>query len=480
MARSQLKLGELIEEANKKLSSERDALIQIAKREKYKGTVEEIMQFLDRHNEHFEDSNVEVVKAALESFLNRLSPPALKLTMASIRREMDSYLNKSGNGSGKGSEKEQTGGTVSQDDIDLLLSGAGGDDREETAEEPSSPGSVLSQDDLDALFSPAGGDTTPEPVKEPPRKKETMSQDDIESLLSGLPGGAAQKEAEPETPSDGGTKSTGDTGSGGLVGQADIDSLLNDMLQSGSSDSEEETPLEEPEGNGVLDQSSIESLFSSIESDAEEEPAPEEASEDSEPAEQTPEPEESAVEEDSEALAAPVRDMIPKGPDLTAGDVPLDIEPAPYTEDFSQQSAVDALLEDARKEMNGGECPPPSAAKPEPLPDTKLDPIPAADRSQRSASPQSMGAPPSQIVLEERGEARILGECYRVYAMVNGAFTQLAESETLEKAKQALQEAWMDYPAKHVFLRKVSRKEVLVIKEDLVEVPVRVQAVFDV
>ena len=479
MARSQLRLGELIEEANKKLSSERDALIQIAKQEKYKGTVEEIMQFLDRHNEHFEDSNVEVVKAALESFLNRLSPPALKLTMASIRREMDSYLNKSGNGSGNGSEKEQTGGAVSQDDIDLLLSGAGGDDREETAEEPSSPDSVLSQDDLDALFSPAG-DTTPEPVKEAPRKKETMSQDDIESLLSGLPGGTEQNGAESETPADGGTNSTDDTGSGGLVEQADIDSLLNDMLQSGSSDSEVETPREEPEDNGVLDQSSIESLFSSIESDSEKEGPPSEESEDSEPAEQPPEPEESAVEEDSKDLAAPVRDMIPKGPDLTAGDVPLDIEPAPYTEDFSQQSAVDALLEDARKEMNGGECPPPSAAKTEPLPDTRLDPIPAADCSQRSASPQSMGAPPSQIVLEERGEARILGECYRVYAMVDGAFTQLAESETLEEAKQALQEAWMDYPAKHVFLRKVSRKEVLVIKEDLVEVPVRVQAVFDV
>ena len=84
----------------------------------------------------------------------------------------------------------------------------------------------------------------------------------------------------------------------------------------------------------------------------------------------------------------------------------------------------------------------------------------------------------SQRVLEEKGTATILREYYRIYVRDNGTFHSFFETEDKEIAKRNLQTALKDFPAKNVVLGKITQKEVLVIKEDVKEIPVAVQVDF--
>jgi len=81
-------------------------------------------------------------------------------------------------------------------------------------------------------------------------------------------------------------------------------------------------------------------------------------------------------------------------------------------------------------------------------------------------------------VLEEKGKAKVLKEFFRVYVKENGSFKIFIECEDKEEAKGQLEKAVENYPFRNVLMGKIVRKEVLVVKEDMEEVPFSVQVKF--
>ena len=265
MVNKSMTLSQIIEEANKKLETERDVLVKVAKAEKYQGTVDEIMEFLDQYDGHFQDTNVQVVKAALETFLKRLSPPALKLTMASMKRQVGLHLSpEEESSSGEPSDSASTGGSViSQGDIDALLNGpkASEESKTETGESGLSKGSseeatsAFEQSEIDALLEEIE-EIGPQPGESP---------------------SVTEAEKAPETSSDISTQS-GETGF--IVDQAAIDALLAGSQDGGEVKKPSRKPLAAPESSdkaagelsqatepassheGIVSQSSIDDLFS--------------------------------------------------------------------------------------------------------------------------------------------------------------------------------------------------------------------------
>ncbi|MBI4772619.1 MAG: hypothetical protein HY788_00325 [Deltaproteobacteria bacterium] len=601
-------LSHIIQEANRKLETERDELVKVAKAEKYRGTVDEIMEFLDQYDGHFQDTNVQVVKAALETFLRRLSPPALKLTMASMKRQVGIQL---GSATQEPSNSASGGGSViSQSDIDALLKGANASEESTSAFEQSEidallgeieelgpqsgkrpsgtpakkplerspqastdlgdPDLIVDQSAIDALLAGVKEDAsakrtagTPLVAKKTPGKsvghesrtterpffeEEIVSQTDIDALLSqgmvskkeiGVEAERAldpslveellaqiQTDAKPEESavvedaSDLSPETGFPTSEDTNIDQSSIDALFSQ--EAGSQ------KALEAEAQAALDQTSVEELLAQIETDAKpEESAVVEDASDLSPEtgfsssedtnivqssidalfsqEAAPEEKDQLADRDSwlvngtsgieeaEALlapeggpmqafpeeempaageaASPESAEIPMAPDLEAGDVPLEIE-LPLIEPVpDQQRVVDAIVEATRKKVSQNL---PPAGKNQPSPGEHVQG--AVVGKEAAFRSQDIGR---ERILEERGEAKVLDTFYRIYACVNGSYELLSESSSAEETKQKLMTAWMDHAGKDIVIKRVTRKEVLVIKEDLDDVPVRLEVTLD-
>ena len=277
MVNKSMTLSQIIEEANKKLETERDVLVKVAKAEKYQGTVDEIMEFLDQYDGHFQDTNVQVVKAALETFLKRLSPPALKLTMASMKRQVGLHLSPEEESSSREpSDSASTGGSViSQSDIDALLNGP--EASEESKTETEEPG-------LRTGMPGTGLSSRSERNSE--EATSAFEQSEIDALLeeieeigpqSGEKPSVTEAEKVPETSSD---ISTEPEETGMIVDQAAIDALLAGSQDGGEVKKPSRKPSAAPESSdkaagelseateppssheGIVSQSSIDDLFS--------------------------------------------------------------------------------------------------------------------------------------------------------------------------------------------------------------------------
>lgn len=234
----------------------------------------------------------------------------------------------------------------------------------------------------------------------------------------------------------------------------------------------------------ALDQSSVEELLTRIETDTE--PVMEAAPEEKEQLEThaTPVNVPSGTEEEApfapeempaaeEAADSPSAE-IPLAPDLEAGDVPLEIELPPVEPVPDQQCVVDAIVEATRKKVSLNIH---STDKDQTSPDERVRTgVSGTTGKEAALRPQDIGR---ERILEERGEAKILDTSYRIYACVKGNYELLSESNSLEEAKEKLMSAWMDHARKEVVIKRVTRKEVLVIKEDLDDVPVRLEVALD-
>jgi len=461
MSRKTLTLSQLIKDANRKIETERDSLIHIAKAGRYQGTVDEIMSFLDRNDPYFEDKNIEVVKAALESFLKQLSAPALKLTMASVKRELEKHIEMTEQ------EAQERSQILSQNDLDLLL-----------AEATSSP--TLDRNDFreSRIQRKDRLDQDPEPA----HSQGVVSQEDIDRLLNrGLEAANAREEREYPDPEK--AEPHMENGPSGVVDQSDIDALLRE-IQTGSSEPGNSGESELPDDNSASVQEPAEySSEQDAVDDFLEQHLPEERERTHPEEPERPEPEfEDEVERPAAESAPEMEDLnedparkpepdselsasltgnggdpdtgLPLEPDLEAGDVPLDIDITYAAPEMSKQESVDAILEAVLNGEGGGR-----------ITEGPLS-LPGPSSGRESMIPD--------YVVEERGDSKIIGVSYRVYLCRNGEYDVLSEVAHVEEAKDALLKAWMEHPAKEVVLRKVTRKEVLVIKDDLEEVPVRV------
>ena len=425
-------LNDLIQTANKKAGAEAGVLLKLADKDGLEGQLEEIIHYVEDNEPLFSDKNLTDVKTALAKFMRKLPQQKLKLTLAAMKREMDEFKAQR-----QETKEDNGGGILNQADLDALLAEAQqslpprkpklvkpAPKSEPKAEGGNGSASILDQSDIDGLFSKSG------PAESD--NSQSMDQSFIDSLFSQEASAAAMEsddQADPE-PIDSALEADDDQAEFdqaddqadmmGAVDQDFVDSLLAQQKGNGTAHMAEE------ESGGLLFEEETEEPSFEVEEAIEEtqSAAPEEA-------EEAPEPE--AVVESRPEPAEPVRQ-------------------AQYREE-------DRPLAAPARESVEDQTPPPEPLAQPPLPDARTSGV-------GSLVPASLSR-----VLEERGEATIIKEFYRVYVRENGSFRTIYESDNRELAQLELLKTVQDFPARQVSLGKIVHKEVLVIKEDTNDIP---------
>ena len=298
---------------------------------------------------------------------------------------------------------EPSGGKMSQDDIEKLLSAALGGNDDSDSDEPeivennapeapvndepapaesSAPsGGKMSQEDIEKLLAanapaepsePAAPAPEPAPAESPAPSGGKMSQEDIEKLLAA---NAPAEPAEPTEPAPAPEPAESSAPSGGKMSQEDIEKLLAANAPAEPTESAEPVPTPEPApaessapSGGKMSQEDIEKLLAA---NAPAEPSePAEPTEPTEPAEPVPTPEPAPAEspapsggkmsqEDIEKLLAanaPAEPSEPAEPAEPAEPVPAP-EPAPAESSAPSggkmsQADIEALLNSMQDEAN--------------------------------------------------------------------------------------------------------------------------------
>ena len=289
---------------------------------------------------------------------------------------------------------EPSGGKMSQDDIEKLLSAAlGGNDDSDSdepeivennapeapvndepapAESPAPSGGKMSQEDIEKLLAanapaepsePAAPAPEPAPAESPAPSGGKMSQEDIEKLLAA---NAPAEPAEPTEPAPAPEPAESSAPSGGKMSQEDIEKLLAANAPAEPTESAEPVPTPEPApaessapSGGKMSQEDIEKLLAAN--------APAEPAEPTEPAPAPePAPAESSApsggkmsQEDIEKLLAanaPAEPSEPAEPTEPAEPVPAP-EPAPAESSAPSggkmsQADIEALLNSMQDEAN--------------------------------------------------------------------------------------------------------------------------------
>ena len=238
------------------------------------------------------------------------------------------------------------------------------------------------------------------------------------------------------------------TNGGGILAQDDLDALLSQIkTDSGESpevdessrehDSSQPSTTMDSRPETTMDQSDIDALLASVQVDA------------AAPSQQNDMPDQSRTEDEADSL------------DHTFNQENL--EPQPMNSDKEStsdnsppQENLSEFIPEASSQSSESECQG-HALK------TDGDILIPED---------------SCIVVQEKGDARILKEFYRIYLRDNGSSISFFETDSKESAKAEFERALMIYPANQVFLGKIVQKEVLVIKEDIRKLPVAVRVEF--
>jgi hypothetical protein len=107
---------------------------------------------------------------------------------------------------------------------------------------------------------------------------------------------------------------------------------------------------------------------------------------------------------------------------------------------------------------------------------------PSSDEEQKQPTPRAamdnFVSENLDVVIQEKGEAKILKVFYRIYVRDNGSFLSLFETPDQGRAKTEFERVLSSYPSSQVFLGKIIQKEVLVVKEDVRKIPVSVRIEF--
>ena len=247
---------------------------------------------------------------------------------------------------------EPSGGKMSQDDIEKLLSAALGGNDDSDSDEPE----IVENNAPEAPVN-----DEPAPAESPAPSGGKMSQEDIEKLLAA---NAPAEPAEPTEPAPAPEPAESSAPSGGKMSQEDIEKLLAANAPAEPTESAEPVPTPEPApaessapSGGKMSQEDIEKLLAAN--------APAEPAEPTEPA-PAPEPAESSApsggkmsQEDIEKLLAanaPAEPSEPAEPTEPAEPVPTP-EPAPAESSAPSggkmsQADIEALLNSMQDEAN--------------------------------------------------------------------------------------------------------------------------------
>lgn len=439
-----MNLKELIQKANHLVHEEGHTLHELLEKNQFPAQVDAIIQII-KENENLIETPTEEDYKGLKKALEKRREISLKATYAAISHLLlpDKFPLKSLDNfnSNLQSEKKPSkenpmpeSEELSQEDIEALLAGNNSANKDK---KPKKEDDQLSNDDIEALL--AGAKTPPKPEKKEkaptakiegikstetskpvssPAKsnkaEEEFSQEEIEALLAGEPAKNTAKSNKPESD----------------ISLEDLNNLLN--------------PGEESD---QISEDDIQSLLAAQDEQDKENPLV------------------MALNNEEDTPAIRIRGNTDKisGKNKEVTPVPskqeMNFESTNIPQDvFPISKTVEELLLEKDKGIDNSSIKakqPETQEKPENVfvaPSSQTKPIASTEKLEN---------------LMQSGDVkeRILNDVYALYVNKNGKPVLHAECPTREEIKKAYLNAMQNYPQNSLFIEKISRKEIIVIKE---------------
>lgn len=421
-----MNLKELITRSNQRVSNDTEQVLRISSRHKFSGDVDRILDFIRENSSLLDDSDEELEKqfGSLKQALASRGPLSLKMTHGAIAFELqpETYNDNDAQDETAGPERNAEGDNTMNTDQEGEKNMAEGEEKNEQ----------VNQQDIDEFFSDESDEKDSEGF--------SVSEDDIQNLLD---------ETDPEKEGESSAEAEADAAP---LSESEIDKIMNE-----ESGNEGEAAVNEIE---KLLEENADSDGGGGEAEAAESAADEDVSEEEPtlPAENGPEVASDTMlsdtapkTEDGEKPAQAADD--PKATDLPEADSEAAPEPeeAPLLEEHlaagegSAQEAPASVQEDVPAE-NSRETT-----------GTEEEPVPAAEPVDESCPEE-----PSERSTEER----IAGERFVLYVNIGNGPTQIAESQDKEDIKNAYLDALKKHSQNELFIERIVRKEVIVIREE--------------
>ncbi|PCJ61340.1 MAG: hypothetical protein COA79_07090 [Planctomycetota bacterium] len=478
-------LQEIVQHANIMVKNRPDELQEIITRENLPGDAEKIIAYIKENESKIEKPSDEEYNGLLEA-LKKRREVSLQATFAGIKAQFlpnqFSLNNLDNNNNNLQSEKNIEKETpmadeeLSQDEIEALLAGNAPDDDNDTSDQ-------MSNDDIEALLNDASGESDS-------LQSDELSQDDIESLLAG------------NAPDDDSTKEDAGEESADLD-QNDIEALLA-----------ENTPGEESSDSADVDEDDIEALLA-----GNTDSTPEDNSNEAVDSAPPPVESEQVSEDDIQSL---LDSQDGEAEDILSGDngdieALLEAQEESDAEENTDEDPdeVEVMEEDPDPQVDNvipeEETRIPSGVFPttpnmeeimgEIEPDTENTPLIFDEPLERRVEPPIVPAAPeptftraepvqqnieiapatSYQELPSNGDVRerLLQNVYALYVNTGGKPILQSECATKEEIKKAYTAAIQNFPQNSLFIEKISRKEIIVVKESREIISLKVNISFE-
>ena len=480
-----MNLKELMLQSNQLVQQEGRTLEELLKKNQFPSTADEIVQLIQNHQELIEEPSSEDY-TSLANALSKRRPVSLQATFAAIShilmpqqfplKSLDNF--KSNLQSVKNNQKEipmAESEELSQEDIEALLAG----NLSEKKTQKVSPEDQISNDDINnllasmdslpggnkkedlskgeikSLFAEVNSGNKKPPVPASPNKEEEFSQDEIEALLSG---NSAKNSPPPSKAKDSATS----------------DEKMNALL-SADIQGEESEQISEDDIQSLLEaqvaQDNTNPLVQILNSDKQKVVIPKKASSNTE-----------------KLLASNIgTNVAPSNADSTSFEtkIPQDVFPSiPSIEDLLLENSreneallakIDAPLDLAADGMEEKLEPPNSKS----LSKTNIETT-AKEIAKVSAKQQNKSKVETNDLLTGGDvRERILSDVYALYVNKGGKPTLQTECGTREDIQKAYIQAMQSFPQNSLFIEKISRKEIIVIKESKEIINLKVNITFE-
>ena len=346
------------------------------------------------------------------------------------------------------SKKSSADDQLSNDDIEALLAGIGPSKPPTKAHEKED----ISQDEIEMLLASTGNMSKPAAAPAPAKaqkEEEELSQDDIEALLAGEP----KKQKASPAPA--------------KAKEEDFDlsdEAMNKLLSGGESNGEDSEQISEDDIQSLLEaqveqdnKNPLAMALNLEESALLRTKKPSSNTEKLTPKKPEPVPEPAAIEFTAEETNLP-QDVFP---------------PSRSLEELLVENDIEEAMEDVQPEPVKAKASPSSKIEAKPIPQEKTG-------SRVSIKHQS---PPNENVDEIlRGgdvKERVLSDVYALYVNKAGKPSLHAECATRDDVKKAYLLAMQSFPQNSLFIEKISRKEIIVVKETKEIINLKVNISFD-
>ena len=398
-----MNLKELIVNANKKVSTDPKAVLAILKKNGFEGTVEGILDFI-RENHDRLDENEQDLEEQFAGLREALQKrDAEALKMTMAAVAAELLPEKYHPESGTASTAEEPESPGEE---------TMNEDHEKTGKEQKEE--AVSQEDIDGFFA----DDTAEGGED---EEHSVSQDDIEDLLQQTEEGASESGSE----------------AGQAVSEDDIDKIM-EQAEAAEGTQEDVKPAEEDTSGGK--ETAEDAAAATV-------------------AKQTPE---AGTEGGAEAAdKSPVPDADDAAADQPKEEALEDEAPGPQVREVPEEKTAPEDAAEKAGEPEGPQAPDSDDAIPAESESPESPAAGADETGDRSVSPEPVSA-----TGDKNAEERIADERYVLYLNVGDGPQKIAESPDKEKVKEKYLGALKKHSQNQLFIEKIVRKEVVVVREE--------------